>query len=139
MKHKYTAEKAAEDADAGTEEKAASTSANDGNDLEYYLRRVRQLDREDREKRSKLTPSDLLRKRKMPTFNYRPRFAGDIGSESSTSPSGAESQEQRQHTRKRKMSRRFDIGDIDYMKPVPASKIMLYALAATLLLLWILL
>ena len=37
-----------------------------------------------------------------------------------------------------KIKRRFDVTDPDYMKPVPATRIMLYTLLVCLLLYWIL-
>ena len=36
------------------------------------------------------------------------------------------------------IKRRFDVSDTDYMKPVPAGRIMLYALLVCALLYWIL-
>ncbi|MBP5546941.1 MAG: hypothetical protein J6X59_06685 [Bacteroidales bacterium] len=41
-------------------------------ELEYFNRRLRELD--EREKHSQLTWKDMFRKRKMPTFEYKPRF-----------------------------------------------------------------
>lgn len=41
-------------------------------DVEYFEQRVREFD--DEEQRSKLTWKDMFRKRKMPKFEYKPRF-----------------------------------------------------------------
>ena len=53
-------------------------------DLDYFERRVREIDGEEK-KGGKLTWKDLFRKRKMPTFEYKPRFADDTPA----SPEGA--------------------------------------------------
>lgn len=120
LKQKYADERAAADA-------AASGNADD-TDLEYFERRVRELDREHR---SRLTWKDLVRKREMPQFNYQPRFA---------QPDEADTGEHLQSFKRRGMNvkRRFDPSDTDYMKPVPAGRIVLYALLVCLLLYWIL-
>ena len=98
-------------------------------DLEYFQRRVRDLDREARQKG--LTWKDAFRKREMPTFNYQPRFAE------------GESQDTGEHLNEfkkkgAKIKRRFDVSDTDYMKPIPASRIIIYTLLVCLLLYWIL-
>lgn len=111
-------------------------------ELEYFQRRVREIDEEQRAKERKLTWKDLFRKREMPKWNYQPRF-------------GTESTEQRAESvesdrlstgehlaafkkQRIKIKRRFDVTDTDYMKPIPAGRIMLYALLVCLLLYWIL-
>jgi hypothetical protein len=104
-------------------------------DLAYFQQRVRELDREEKRGGKGLTWKDLFRKREMPTFNYQPRFATDTVA--APSEDGAE----RMHNFKQrtsKIKRRYDIGDKDYMKPIPATRIMLYTLLVCLLLYWIL-
>ena len=99
-------------------------------DLEYFQRRVRELDRKGR---SKLTWKDMFRKREMPKFNYQPRFAN-------TGESGDTAEHLSDFKRRGvKIKRRFGNQDPDdnTLKPVPAGRIMLYALLATLLLYWI--
>jgi len=100
-------------------------------ELAYFQRRVREIDRE--EKHHKLTWKDMFRKREMPTFNYQPRFATTESTEQSTG-------EHLTNFKKRstKIKRRFDITDKDYMKPIPATRIMLYTLLVCLLLYWVL-
>lgn len=137
LKKKYADETQKQASD--TEHAEQPAGEDNGKGLEYYQQRVRQLDREERSKHAKLTLSDLFRKREMPTFNYKPRFASNGGTEQTDSTADAEGQALVQRMRKRKISRRFDMGDVDYMKPISAGKIMIYALAATLMLLWILL
>lgn len=44
-------------------------------DMEYFERRMREID--DEKNRSKLTWKDVFRKRKMPTFEYKPRFSSE--------------------------------------------------------------
>jgi acetolactate synthase regulatory subunit len=96
---------------------------------------VRELDRE--EKRQRLTWKDMFRKREMPKFHYQPRFQ--------STESAAEGGEQGvgEHLaefKKRgvKIKRRFDVTGSDDLEPVPAGRIMLYALLVCMLLYWIL-
>ena len=123
---------------ADERERAAEASAGDGQapstengsaDLEYFQRRVRELEREERHKG--LTWKDAFRKREMPTFNYQPRFA-------QTEEEGTGEHLNEFKKRGSKIKRRFDVSDTDYMKPVPAGRIMLYALLVCALLYWIL-
>ena len=102
-------------------------------DLEYFQRRVREINRE--EKHKGLTWKDLFRKREMPKFNYQPRFSATEteGEKLGTGEHIAEFKK-----RGVKIKRRFDVTDPDYMKPVPAGRIMLYTLLVLMLLYWIL-
>lgn len=112
----------------------------DGNkDLAYFEHRVREMDRKERAKHAKLNLSDLFRKREMPTFNYQPRFADNGGTEQLDSTPDTEGEEVMRRIRKHKIQRRFDITDEDYLKPINGGKIVLYGIAVTLLLLWVLL
>ena len=100
-------------------------------ELAYFEQKVRDLDRQKRQSVGKLTWRDLFRKREMPTFNYQPRFAE------------GESQDTGEHLNEfkkkgAKIKRRFDVSDTDYMKPIPASRIIIYTLLVCLLLYWIL-
>lgn len=126
LKQKYADEHKREPEDGSRE---AGTGDNDDKELEYFQRRVRELDRSERKK---LTWKDAFRKREMPTFNYQPRFATDKEDEGTG--------EHIQSFKKRSVNikRRFDVTDTDYMKPVPAGRIMLYALLVCALLYWIL-
>ncbi|MBQ9638115.1 MAG: hypothetical protein IJV22_00980 [Bacteroidales bacterium] len=112
-----------------TEEPTAT--AND--ELDSIERRLRALERENKQQKSHLTLSDLLRRREVPQFNYTPRFQ----SENTTIDS--EGQAIMQRMRSTRIHRRFETKDERQLEPVPAGKIMLYALLATLLLMWILL
>ena len=126
LKQKYADERALREALAESEQGNAGDT--DG-ELAYFERRVRELDREERKG---LTWKDAFRKREMPTFNYQPRFAQSGDTE------GTGEHLQRFKQRGVKIKRRFDPSDTDYMKPVPAGRIMLYALLVCLLLYWIL-
>lgn len=118
-------------------EKADEPADND--DLAYFESRVRELDQEERRKHSGLTWRDMFRKREMPTFNYQPRFGNGVET--------TEKNTNKSHTattvpltaakRTIRIRRRFEIDDSDYLKPLPAGKIMLYALLICLLLYWI--
>lgn len=123
LKQKYADERAAEE--------AAQNTDNSGSDLEYFQRRVREINREERHSQGGLTWKDLFRKREMPTFNYQPRFA-------TTEGEGTGEHLQQFKKRSTSIRRRFDIADKDYLKPVPAGRIMLYTLLVCALLYWIL-
>ena len=52
---------------------ASELLPDDNRDLEYYERKLEELD--NNKNKSKLTWRDMFRKREMPKFNYKPRFA----------------------------------------------------------------
>lgn len=117
---------------AGISAEPDAVAATDA-DLEYFQRRVRDLDRQER---SKLTWKDMFRKREMPQFHYTPRFAAgsDTAAVSTDEPTLAERRSSL------KIRHRFDTSEPDNktLKPVPAGRIMLYALLVIALLYWIL-
>ena len=135
LKQKYADDKALEELRAEAAEAGHDTpqQESDDVDLAYFQRRVRELDR--KEKHKGLTWKDLFRKREMPKFNYQPRFsaAETEGEKIGTGEHIAEFKK-----RGVKIKRRFDVTDPDYMKPIPAGRIMLYALLVCMLLYWIL-
>jgi len=140
LKQKYADERLrAELAEAGEAmDTTADTAAGDATgdaDLEYFQRRVREMDRS---KSSRLTWKDMFRKREMPRFNYQPRFAH--GETTGDEKTGTAEHIAQFKNRGIKIRRRFgnDDADDNSLKPVPAGRIMLYALLATLLLYWIL-
>ena len=122
LKQKYA------DEQAKKEEHQESPNCPDNADLESFQRRVRELDRQ---KKGVLTWKDAFRKREMPKFNYQPRFA-------TTEEEGTGERIANFKKRGTNIKRRFDVSDTDYMKPVPAGRIMLYALLVCALLYWIL-
>lgn len=126
LKQKYADERALQEQSNQTD--ATTTTQNSDEELAYFQRRVRELDRSER---SKLTWKDAFRKREMPTWNYQPRFQ---------STENESTGEHLANFKKRGLNikRRFDVSDTDYMKPVPAGRIMLYALLVCALLYWIL-
>ena len=125
LKQKYADERAAAEAAA-----APASEVDTTDDLAYFQRRVRELDRSESKK---LTWKDAFRKREMPTWNYQPRFQ-------QTDEEGHDTGRRLAEFKKRgiNIKRRFDVSDTDYMKPVPAGRIMLYALLVCALLYWIL-
>ena len=150
LKKKYAIEKEKEDAGIRNEELGMRNEGTEEG-LEYFERRVRDLDRKKREASSRLTWRDLFRRREMPKFQYTPRFSGttepvEIRNEDPVSGptipgmrnEGTEEAElvQKYSTprHKIKIRRRFDIGDTDYMKPIPGTKIILYTGIVCLLL-----
>ena len=100
-------------------------------DLEYFQRRVKELDRRDRAERQKMSLADLFRKREKPQFHYVSRF-DDQGNLIDT-PAEAT----KDNAVKRRIQRRFEEDDDDRLKPVPAGKIMIYTLLVCLLLYFI--
>ena len=107
-------------------------TATDDNDLEYFQRRVRDIDREERQQRQKLTIQDLFRRREKPTFHYVSRF-DENGNLLETQPSATKNAEV-----KHRIQRRFDNAeDWDRFKPIPASKIIVSTLLVFMLLLFI--
>jgi len=130
---------------SGSQQSAVSDETTDA-ELAYFEQRVREIENDEKRESRKLGFSDLFRRRKMPMFNYQPRFqsgasrTGDNNSQQTTE--GADSAILDKYasegtgykSRKIKIRRRFDMGDSDYMKPVSGGKIILYALLACLLL-----
>ncbi len=123
LKQKYADEREKEELEKGIAESGEGNA-----DLEYFQRRVRELDRSESHK---LTWKDAFRKREMPKFNYQPRFA-------QTEEEGTGEHLASFKKRGANIKRRFDVSDTNYMKPIPAGRIMLYALLVCLLLYWIL-
>ena len=141
LKQKYADERMLREMEAEFESKdlpdnpeMANPSDSADSELAYFQQRVREIDRE--EKRHGLTWKDLFRKREMPTFNYQPRFA--TSDDSTTSSANGAERMRDFKKRSTKIKRRFDVADKDYMKPIPATRIMLYTLLVCMLLYWIL-
>ena len=138
LKKKYAIEQ--EKKNAQTDTNGDAEKSEDA-ELEYFQQRVRDINREDLAKSSRLTWRDLFRKREMPKFNYQPRFSGN---NSANNASGADTDAQSitdkysQPKRQIKIRRRFDISDTDYMKPISGTKIVLYGFIAFILILIVL-
>lgn len=117
-----------------------NVAASTDDDLAYFQKRVRQLDSEERTKSRSLTWKDLFRKREMPTWNYQPRFTEATGQQDNENAGKQGTGEHIAQFKRNRINikRRFDVTDTDYMKPIPAGRIMLYALLVCLLLYWIL-
>lgn len=148
LKKKYSNLQSGADStgNSGCQQLAVSDETTDA-ELAYFEQRVREIENDEKRERQKLGFNDIFRRRKMPTFNYQPRFSGSgisqqTTNESQQSTEGVDSAILDKYsgegvgykTRKIKIRRRFDMGDSDYMKPVSGGKIILYALLACLLL-----
>ena len=107
-------------------------------DLAYFQRRLQEIDNKEKAKNRKLTWKDLFRKREMPKFNYQPRFSESGEQNVENGPQGTGERIAQFKRSRLSIKRRFDITDTDYMKPIPAGRIMLYALLVCLLLYWVL-
>ena len=144
-KEKWEAVKKKYAVDEGPEADSAQPSADSGQpsagdeDLEYFERKVREIDRKRMQESHKLTVKDLFRKRAMPTFHYQPRFADGGGETGEALPAvdPTLAEKYRAHKHSIKIHRRFDISDSDYMKPAPSSRILLYGVIVFLLLMLI--
>ena len=138
LKKKYAEEKEKEESVAN-----ASDNAEDGekDELAYFQQRVRDINKEQLAASSRLTWRDLFRKREMPKFNYQPRFSSGVQpqptNEDEASPEETLTDKYRQAKRQIKIRRRFDFTDSEYMKPIPATKIMLYGFIVFLLIMLI--
>lgn len=141
LKAKYALERELEKR-ANESEKSEYTEHSDYSDdsdkeLAYFQQRVRELDREEKRGKKGLTWKDMFRKREMPQFNYQPRFSNSETT-AKTEEQGTGAHLAAFKKRSTKIKRRFDVTDKDYMKPIPATRIMLYTLLVCLLLYWIL-
>ena len=138
LKKKYAIEQEKKSTDA--EQQEASDAGGGDAELEYFQRRVRDINYENLKKNSRLTWRDLFRKREMPKFNYQPRFSGEAVPKVDEGIS-SDVDVQRltdkywQAKRQIKIRRRFDISDSEYMKPISGTKIVLYGMIAFILLL----
>lgn len=128
-------DKAAPSSEPANASSASADSAISENEVLQRLERdIRDNERKEAQKRSKLGWKDLFKKREMPQFHYQPRFANNDGN--------VEAEQTAAHataTTKKRISRRFDIEDNKYFEPVSGTKIIFYVLLTCLLLLWILL
>lgn len=117
------------------DELRSQSQANNPNvdeDLEYFQRKVKSIERQERQNKQKIGFADMFRKREVPQFHYVSRFdsEGNIIDTTATPT--------KENAVKRRITRRFeDDDDFDRFKPVPAGKIMIYTLIVTFLLIFI--
>lgn len=117
------------------DELRSQSQANDQNvdeDLEYFQRKVKSIERQEQQNKQKIGLADMFRKREVPQFHYVSRFdsEGNIIDTTATPT--------KENAVKRRITRRFeDDDDFDRFKPVPAGKIMIYTLIVTFLLIFI--
>ena len=117
------------------DELRSQSQTNDQNvdeDLEYFQRKVKSIERQERQNKQKIGLADMFRKREVPQFHYVSRFDSDGNIIDTTATPTKE------NAVKRRITRRFeDDDDFDRFKPVPAGKIMIYTLIVTFLLIFI--
>ena len=77
--------------------------------LEYYQRRIAELESDERRKSRKLTWKDMFRKREMPTFNYKPRFNTETQTLVGNPPDTATERVEEVKQRNIRIKRRFDV------------------------------
>lgn len=134
LKTKYRLEKGlplSDDTPTDIDVQALQTQEVTDSDLDYFKRKVEQLDRQERNEKQKLTINDLFRKRETPQFHYVSRFDENGQLKDVDTPSHSEPVTQR------RIKHRFDTDEMDRLKPVPAGKIIIYTLAAFILLIFI--
>ncbi len=105
---------------------ASDQQATEDQDLEYFQRRLREIERKEREEKQKIGLADLFRKRERPQFHYVSRFDENGNLKETTSSTNG--------SVKKRITRRFDEDEMDRFKPVPAGKIMVYTLLVCVLL-----
>lgn len=106
-------------------------SSEENKELDYFKRRVRELDREKREKQNSLKLDDMFRKREVPQFHYTPRFDknGNLNE-----PSQAVTDD---NVMDKRIKRRFDVEEFDRFTPIPAGKLILYSLLVGALIIFV--
>ncbi len=96
-------------------------------EIDYYRRLVDSFDKKEEKKRS----FGFLRRKPLPTFNYKPRFSGAETPSDSTEPP-------KYHSKidlKKAMHERHSSYTAE---PVPTSRIFIYAAIVSIIILWIL-
>ncbi len=111
-------------------DRQTNNSQQDNADLEYFQRRLKEIQRKEREEKNKLSLSDLFRKREVPQFHYTSRFDED-GNLKESAPISTET------LASRRIKRRFEEDDMERFKPIPAGKIIVYTLLVCILLIFI--
>ena len=137
LKKKYAIEQESakkKDAEQPTQDKDGDNK----DELAYFQQRVRDINREQLSRSSRLTWRDMFRKREMPQFHYQPRFSSDSATQPTENAEAEDnsqslSEKYWQAKRQIKIRRRFDISDSEYMKPISTTKIMIYGFIAFLL------
>lgn len=136
VKSKYANKENAKDAASTEAQTVLPDSKEVDADLEYFERKVRDINLKEKEKSSKLSWKDLFRKREMPTFNYQSRLNLNNSVQDSTDVPVIDetlADKYRQSKRQIKIRRRFDISDSEYMKPISGTKIIVYGMIVVLL------
>lgn len=137
LKKKYAIEQERNETAATKQSNTESGESEETNELQYFQQRVKDIDRQERERNTKLSWKDLFRKREMPQFNYQPRFSDNADvqqTDANTEDAKTIADKYKQPKRQIKIRRRFDISDTDYMKPVSGTKIIGYCFLVFLLL-----
>jgi len=139
LKKKYAIEQERKEAQAGN---SSDSGASSDAELEYFEQRVKDIEKEERAKATKLSWRDLFRKREMPKFNYQPRFVDGVDTKAQPQQEKGElpsvdddtlADKYRAAKHQIKIKRRFDISDSEYMKPISGTKIILYCFIVFLL------
>ncbi len=104
-----------------------SNPATTDEEIEYYRRLVDSFDKKEEKKRT----FAFLRRKPLPTFNYKSRFSGaDTPADSSQTP---------KYHRKIELKKAMHDRHSSYTaEPVPTSRIFIYAAIVSIIILWIL-
>ena len=109
-----------DEARASIENSTQSTETTEtDSELVYFQRKVRAIERKERQEKQKLSLKDFFKKREKPQFHYVSRF----DSEGNIIETPREAT--KDSTVKRRINRRFEDDDMDRFKPIPAGKIMI--------------
>lgn len=121
-----------DEARASIENSTQSTETTEtDSELVYFQRKVRAIERKERQEKQKLSLKDFFKKREKPQFHYVSRFDSEGNIIETPREATKES------TVKRRINRRFEDDDMDRFKPIPAGKIMIYTLLVCILLFFI--
>lgn len=99
-------------------------------DLEYYKSVVESFDEDGKKTKSR---TGIFHRKELPTFNYKPRFSGNQADAAAGTVPEEQSYSKKLKFRKSWLAKRNSMD----LEPVPASKVFLYAIVVSLLLLWI--
>ncbi len=139
LKKKYAIEQDRKKAENDHIEKTETSS---DEELKYFEQRIKDIEQEQRAQSSRITWRDLFHKRKMPQFNYQPRFVNGVDTKAKPEatqegmPATNDSTLVDKYLAAKhqiKIKRRFDISDPDYLKPVSGIKIIFYCFLVLLL------
>ena len=113
----------------------------DNSELAYFRSRVKSFDR--KKNNSDFTPASIFKKKEMPKFNYKPRFAQNAEQQEGADSDGKQAKssvDQISYTKKISFRRpiAYDYEDESPVaEQIPVRKILIYVIVIVVMLLWI--